>query len=128
MRDLFFGQGAIVAWSIMSAIFGFLAAYMWLIVWEVGGIRGTAMAILFTGCAVTTAGFGLILSHNALIPGYVAGAIVSAVWPPMLLASIVLADLYAADRNGHRSFTTRSYLWFKRRTQDDKEASSQRTA
>jgi hypothetical protein len=72
------------------------------------------MATLFTGLGFTTAGFALLLSHNAIVSAYVVGAAVTAMWWPMLLAATVLADLYAADRNGHRSFTTRSYLWFKK--------------
>lgn len=116
MTSFFFGTGGIIAWSMMTAVFAFLATYTWLIVYEVGGIRGTAMATLFTGMAVNTAGFALLLSHSAIVSGVVIGAIVTAAWWPIMLAAIVLADLYAADRNGHRSFTTRSYLWFKRMT------------
>ena len=116
MRDILFGQWAIFAWVVACAIYTFLAVYMWLMVWEVGGIRSTAMGILFTGCAITCLGFAAILSHTALLSSAVAGAIISAAWPPMLLASIVLADLWAADMNSHRSFTTRSYLWYKRLT------------
>ena len=128
MRDFFFGIGGVISWSLMTMVFAFLATYLWLIVREVGGIRGAAMAILFSCLAITTTGFALLLSHSTIISNLVVGAVVTAAWWPIVLSSIVLADLYAADRNGHRSFTTRSYLWFKRRTQDDKESSRQRTA
>lgn len=85
-----------------------------LIVFEVGGIRGTALSTLFLCCAVTTSGFGLLLSHQTTIAAHVIGAVITTSWWPMVLASLVLADLYAADRNSHRSFTARSYLWYER--------------
>lgn len=128
MSEFFFGVGGILSWSLMTMIFVFLATYLWLIVIEVGGIRGTAMAVLFSGMAINTAGFALLLSQSTIVPGAVIGAIITATWWPILLAAIVLADLYAADRNGHRSFTTRSYFWFKRVTKDDKEDGKQFTA
>lgn len=128
MREFFFGQGAVVMWSLSAAIFAILAAYLWLIVLELGGLRGAMMAVLFTGCTITCLGFAVILSHTALIPGYVAGAIVSSAWPPMVIAAIILCDLYAADRNSHRSFTAKSYIWFKRVTKDDKEDRTRFTA
>lgn len=114
MKDFFFGTGGIVVWSVMTAVFAFLATWTWMLVFQLGGIRGTAMATLFTGSAITTAGFALLLSHSAIVSSYIVGAVVTAAWWPIMFAAIVLADLYAADRNGHRSFTTRSYLWFKR--------------
>jgi hypothetical protein len=117
VRDFFFGTGGVIAWSVMTLVFASLATYLWLIVWEVGGIRGTAMAILFSCLAVTTTGFALLLSHATIISSLVVGAVVTAAWWPILLSSIVLADLYAADRNGHRAFTTRTYLWYKRVTE-----------
>lgn len=118
MREFFFGTGAMVIWFIMSAIFLFLATWTWLLVYQVGGIRGTAMATLFTGSAITTSGFGLLLSHQTIVSSLVVGAMVTASWWPMLLASVVLCDIYAADRNGHRSFATRLYLWYMRLRED----------
>lgn len=114
MKGLFFGFWGVLSWSLMCGIFAFLAAYTWLIVREVGGIRGVALATLFTSAAITCGGFGLLLAHNPLVSGYVIGAVITAAWWPALLAAIVLADLYAADKNSHRSFTTRSYLWYQR--------------
>lgn len=128
MRDFFFGVGGIIIWSGMTAVFVFLATWTWLLVIQLGGIRGTAMATIFTCAAVTTTGFALLLSHAAIVSSLVVGAVVTAAWWPILLASIVLADLYAADRNGHRSFTTRSYLWFVRVTRGEKEENEKRTA
>lgn len=114
MRELFFGTGAMVIWFIMSAIFLFLATWTWLLVFQIGGIRGTALGTLFTCSAITTSGFGLLLSHQTIVSNLVVGAMVTATWWPMLLASVVLCDLYAADRNSHHSFTTRSFLWYQR--------------
>lgn len=117
MRDFFFGTGAMVTWFAMSAVFLFLATWTWMLVVQVGGIRGAALAVLFTSCAITTSGFGLLLSHYPLIASWIVGAIITAMWWPMLLASVVLCDLYAADRNNHRSFTTRSYQWYQQMMQ-----------
>lgn len=114
MHDFFFGSIGVLAWSCMAAIFVFCATWTWMLVLQIGGIRGTALATMFSGAAITTAGFALLLSHNTLIPGEIVGAVITAVWWPNVLAAIVLCDIYAADRNGHRSFTTRGYLWFKR--------------
>lgn len=127
MRDFLFGTGAMVIWFVMSAIFLFLATWTWLLVRDVGGIRGTALATLFTCSAITTSGFGLLLSHQTIVANWVVGAMVTATWWPMLLASIVLCDIYASDRNNHRSFTTRSYLWYQRMTRD-KNVDKQPTA
>jgi hypothetical protein len=112
----------------MSAIFAFLAAYLWLIVLEVGGIRGTAMATIFSCLAVVTTGFALLLSHQTIISNLIVGAAVSAVWPPIILASIVLTDLYAADRNGHRALTTKLYMRYQRMKAKDSEHGKQFTA
>lgn len=121
IRDFFFGQPAIVLWFIAAAVFVFCASYIWLIVAQVGGLRGACLAITFTCCAVVTSGFGLILSKQTLIPVEVLGAAVSAVWPPIVICALVLTDLYAADRNNHRSFTARSYEWYKRSTRSPRE-------
>ena len=114
MRDFFFGTGAVVVWSLMSAIFLFLAAWTWMLVFQLGGIRGTALATIFTCCSITTSAFGLLLSHQTIISSLVVGAMVTAAWWPMLLAAFVLCDIYAAERNSHRSITTRLYLWYQR--------------
>jgi hypothetical protein len=113
--DFFFGTMAALGWAVTSTIFFFLASYTWLIVYDVGGIRGTAMATVFTGLAIVTGCFGMILSGQTLVPNFVWGALITMAFPPVVLACIVLADLYAADKNSHRSFTARSYLWYERR-------------
>lgn len=114
MHDLFFGDFAVVMWFIASAVFVFCATYIWFIVFEVGGLRGTCLAIVFSCCAVVTSGFGLLLSDQTLISSAVLGMAISAVWPPIVFCALMLTDLYAADRNNHRSFTARSYEWYKR--------------
>lgn len=118
MREFFFGTGAMVIWFVMSAIFLFLATWTWMLVYQIGGIRGTAMATIFTCSSITTSGFGLLLSDQTLVSSLVVGAMVTAAWWPMLFASIVLCDVFAADRNSHRSFTARAYLWYQRVTRD----------
>lgn len=126
MSDVFFGPVAVFGWFLASAIFVFCAAYTWQIVYEVGGIRGTAMATMFTSLAIICSCFGLILADQDWISGFVLGAIITSAFPPIVFASLVLADLYSSDRNGHRSFTARSFAWYKRVTHDDREESGPR--
>lgn len=114
MHNFFFGTGAIIVWSLMSAAFLFCATWTGLIVLQLGGIRGMALATMFVCCAITTAGFALLVSRQAVISGEIIGVIVTSVWWPMTFSAMVLTDLYAADRNSHRSFTARSYLWYER--------------
>lgn len=121
MHSIFFGEVAVVLWFIAAAVFVFCASYIWIIVAQVGGLRGTCLAIVFTCCAIVTSGFGLILSGQTVIAREVLGAAVSAVWPPIVICALVLTDLYAADRNNHRSFTARSYAWYKRITKSPRE-------
>jgi hypothetical protein len=114
MHDFFFGPLAVTMWFVAAAIFAFCATYVWWIVFEVGGVRGAALAITFTCCAIICCCFGLILSDQEWISTLVLGALVTAAWPPIVICALVLTDIYSADRNNHRSFTARSYLWYKR--------------
>lgn len=125
-RDFFFGPLAVTSWFMASAIFVFCACYVWHIVLEVGGVRGTALGITFTCCAVICTCFGLVLSEQEWLSPFVLAAVISAAWPPIVVSALVLCDLYAADRNNHRSFTARSYLWYKRVTSDQREEQDQR--
>lgn len=126
MRDLFFGVGAIMGWTLAGIVLVFLASWIWLIVREVGGIRGTALATLLSCLAILFFCFALLLSKESRIPHALIGVIATVVCCPMPVAAFVLADLYSADRNNHRSFTTRSYLWYKRNVADAREESSPR--
>lgn len=126
MTDIFFGPIAVFGWFVASAVFAFCAAYTWQIVREVGGIRGTALATMCTCLAVICSCFGLILAHLDWLPSFLLGALVTAAFPPIVFAALVLCDLYSSDRNGHRSFTARSYLWYKRVTKDAGEESDPR--
>lgn len=114
MTVFFFGPLAMVGWFIAASIFVFCASYTWLIVIEVRGLRGMSLAIVFSCCAMICACFGLILARQPYLSNFVLGAIISAAWPPIVICSLVLCDIYAADRNNHRSFTARSYLWYRR--------------
>lgn len=113
MTNWFFGPVAVVSWFFAASVFVFCATYVWQIVLEVGGVRGTSLAIIFTSCAIICCCFGLILSKQDVVPAFLLGAIVTAAWPPIVICSLVLTDIFAADKNAHRSFTTRSYLWYK---------------
>lgn len=121
IAEFLFGPVAVVGWGLASAVFAFCAVYVWQIVHEVGGIRGTALATMCTCLAIICTCFGLILAKQEWIPSFLLGAIVTAVFPPIVFAALVLCDLYASDRNGHRSFTARSFLWYKRVTRDEGE-------
>lgn len=115
MQDFFFGSFAAIGWFAAASIFVFCASYVAYIVISTGqGLRGTANTILFSCLAIVCSCFGLILSKQTLIPVFWLGAIVTSAFPPILVAVLVLTDIYASDRNNHRSFTARSYLAYKR--------------
>lgn len=126
MRDFFFGPLAITGWMIASLAMIFFAAWLWQIVLEVRGLRGTAMATLFTCLGILFTCFALLLHKDPWISKTIVGVIATAVCAPMPFAAFVLCDLYAADRNNHRSFTARSYQWYRRVTKDDSEENGPR--
>lgn len=126
MRDFFFGTFAVAGWFIAATILVSCATYLWLIVREVGGLRGAILATMFSCLALVCSCFGLIISDQELIPSIILGAIVTAVFPAIVIGAVILTDLYAADRNSHRSFTARFYFWYKRATHDDGEESGPR--
>lgn len=109
---------SVVVMEIYLALFAvfFFAAWYTAAIWrEVGGLRGLAMLILFAGLAlICSASAWLHGDYDALISVDVIVIILRWFWLPVALAALVMADLYAADHNDHRSLTTRSYLWFKR--------------
>lgn len=113
MSDVLFGPIAVVAWILASLVFVFCATWIWQIVHEAKGLFGTALATIFTCLAVVCVCFGFILMRQPWVPSWVLGAIVSAVFPPMVFAALILTDLYAASRNSHRSFTSRSYQAYR---------------
>ena len=45
MAEVIFGPVAVLGWMLASACFTFCATYVWLIVWQLGGIRGTALRL-----------------------------------------------------------------------------------
>lgn len=126
MSSIFFGPVAVVSWIIASLIFTFCATWVWAIVLEVGGVRGTALAILLTCLAIISICFALILMHQPWISTWLLGAIISAVFPPILFSVLILTDLYAASRNSHRSFTARSYEWYQNMLNDRHEKNNSR--
>lgn len=128
MRNFFFGPFAISAWMVGSVAMFFFASWLWQIVREVGGLRGTVMATLFTCLGILFACFALLLHDDPRISKLLVGVVASMVCAPMPFAAFVLADLYAADRNNHRSFTAHFYRWYKRITEDDRENGSRHPA
>lgn len=120
LSDILFGPVAIAAWIAASLILVFCATWIWGIVFEVKGLFGTALAMIFTCLAVVCVCFAFILMHQPWLPNWILGAIVSAMFPPIVFATLILTDIYAASRNGHRSFTTRSYEWYQRVTKTAK--------
>lgn len=121
MREFFFGSFAIVGWMVASAAMLFFAIWILLIVLEVRGLRGAALATLFFCIGTLFGCFALLLHEAPHISKTVVGVIATAVCMPIPWAAFILADLYSADRNSHRSFTARSYNWYKRVTKSEPE-------
>lgn len=105
-----------VYWFVIATLLYFGAGYLWLIWWQVGGIRGLALATALTCGGIITSCFGILQSHQAIVDDVWLLAIHRAAWWPLLLSGLILADIYAADHNDHRSVTTKIYLWYKRVT------------
>lgn len=121
MKEFIFGPFGVVGWMFASAVMLFFAAWIWQIVIEAGGLRGTAMATLFTCLSILFACFALLLHDDPRISKFIVGMVATAVCAPMPFSAFILADLYAASRNNHRSFTARSYGFYKRLTSDERE-------
>lgn len=121
MSEWLFGPVAIAVWILASAAFAFCATWLWGIVFEVRGLFGTGLATIATCLAVVCVCFALILMRQPWIANWVLGALVSAAFPPIVIWMLVLTDLYAASRNGHRSFTAISYEWYQRVTKRDRD-------
>lgn len=111
-------------WFGIATLLYFGAGYLWLVWAQVKGVRGLALATALTCGAIIASCFGILQSQQPLIPDFWLLVVHRAAWWPLTLAGLLLADLYAADHNDHRSLTTKSYLWFKSitrsRNDDDK--------
>jgi hypothetical protein len=78
------------------------------------GIRGAALLTALLCAFVVAACFAGLHSHPAPWALFWLAAVERAAWGPLLLALLVLVDLYAADNNGHRAITTILYLRWER--------------
>lgn len=125
MREFLYGTPAVVLWSILTMFFAFSAAWSMLWVWQVGGIRGTALSTLCSCLAVVTGSFAILLSDAPVVPKEWVAVAVTVVFYPMVLAVLVLVDIYAADQNSHRSAVTRFYMWYTKMTKDDRQEINQ---
>lgn len=106
-------------WFAASSLLMFASIWTWMLVRQFGGIRPTALAIIATSAAINTAahGWGGCDSCGANV---VARALITATWAPMVICILVMIDIYAADRNGHRSFTAISYNWYRKLVDRDR--------
>ena len=121
IADYLFGPVAVTAWMVGSLVFVFCATWNWLLVREVGGLFSVALATTFSSLAVICICFALILMRQPWIADWLLGAIVSSAFVPIVFAALLLTDLHAARKNGHRSFTTKSYQWYQDLTKKDRE-------
>lgn len=111
-------QAALYLYAMLGAGLFFAAAYIGIVWWQVRGLRGILLMILFFALSVICSGNLWLHTGNARIPTDVIVAIQRSQWVTILFATLMLADLYAAAHNDHRSLTTRSYLWFKRASKE----------
>lgn len=103
-----------IYWFLIATLLYFGAGYLWQVWAQVRGVRGMALATGLTCGAIICSCFGILQSHQALVPDAWLLAIHRAAWWPMMMSGLLLADLYAADHNDHRSLTTRIYIAYKR--------------
>lgn len=113
VQQLFFGPIAVAGWFLASSVLMAFAVYIWAIVLRLGGLRGTALAILFTALAIVCCCFGLILSRQTWIPGFVLGSIITSAFAPIVICAFVLTDFYGASRNEHLALTARLNNWWE---------------
>lgn len=105
-----------IYWFFIATLLYFGAGYLWQVWFEVKGVRGLALSTALTCGAIIASCFGILQSHQALVPDFWLIAIHRTAWWPLTMSGLLLADVYASDHNDHRSVTTKIYLWFKRTT------------
>lgn len=110
-----------IYWFFIASVMLFGASYLWMVWWQVKGIRGLALSVALTCGAIISSCFGILQAKQAIVPDIYLLVIHRAAWWPLMLSGLLLADIYAADHNDHRSLTTRTYLWFKRVTKSRDE-------
>jgi uncharacterized membrane protein YjjB (DUF3815 family) len=109
-------SGIQLYWFILASLLYFGAGYIGMVWSQVGGVRGLALATSLLCGAIICSCFGILQSHQALVPNVWLLAIHRAAWWPLMLSGLLLADMYAADHNDHRTVTTKLYESFKRFT------------
>lgn len=101
-------------WAVIAALSATGALYLARVWWQVRGIRGAALLTALLCAFVVAACFAGLHSHPAPWALFWLALLERAAWGPLLLALLVLVDLYAADNNGHRAITTILYLRWER--------------
>lgn len=101
---------------VTAMVLAFAAAYVWFIWVQVSGIRGAMTGVLLTSFCFMALLLSAMHSPDPHVSQRVLVALFRAMWPPALVAAVIVADCYAADHNDHLTFTTRSYHWYKRIT------------
>lgn len=103
-----------IYWFVLASLLYFAAGYIGLVWVQVGGVRGLAIMTSLACGAIICSCFGILQSHQAIVPDVYLLAIHRTAWWPMMFSGLLLADIYAADHNDHRSLTTKVYIAFKR--------------
>lgn len=100
-------------------VLAFLTGWAGWVWWQVSGVRGAMLMVLFASLAVVCLSLSILHANDPRIPVIWVLAVSRGAWAPAVVSALVWCDLYYADHNGHFSYTTRSYTWYKRVTGSD---------
>lgn len=106
--------------TLTGAAFCFATVYSFAVWWQVRGLTGLMQIFLFTALAYIAFTTAWFYSPDPRVNLIWVVALQRAAWGVSALASLVLADSYAASRNSHRALTTKLYIWFQRLSEERK--------
>lgn len=98
---------------VAASVLAGASAYVWLTWAQVRGLLGLAMAILLTCVAITAGCIALLHANDPRVETVWILAVNRAAWPGIMISALIMADVWGASRNDHRSLTTRIYTWYK---------------
>ena len=105
---------AINLWFLGTAICAFCAIWTWTVVIVARGrLRGLCLAYVFSAATLICFCRGLQVAPQQLFADYNLAAIINGAAAGIVICFVVLADIYAADRGQHLSFTAMSYEFFQ---------------
>lgn len=108
-----FDDPVMAMWFLLSAFFFFLALFSLRVWFDVRGVRGIAIFTLTVACGLLAMLLGVARSPEARIPWATILILLRPLFTLMAISCGVIVDLWAADHNDHRSFTTVTYEKFK---------------